>query len=365
MIPIFILIVAAVFGLLHFAVFKALVSVFSIQNSQISNWLLVVFIILGSSFIIFSVVSNYSDNSFTRIGYTLSAVWFGVVVLMFLAACLYGVVVLIGHLISPDFQTRWFGMALLGIAITAGIYGLFHANSIVIREESVTIPGLPVAWQGTRAVVITDLHLGQVRGQGFVEEIVKKIAEIKPDIVFIPGDIFDGPKINAIEALSPFRDLQTKRGIYVSTGNHDEFGSYNSFLDAISQAGIKVLDNKNELIDGVQIIGVNNKDSGQTSHYTGVLSALNIGEQPSILLKHQPTLLEISEKAGIDLQISGHTHRGQFIPFNFITSFIFKGYDFGLKKFGNMDVLVSSGIGTWGMPMRIGTDSEIVILNFK
>ena len=365
MILIFLLIVAAILGLLNFTVFSTLISVFAIQNNQISNWLLIIFILLGASFIIFSVVSNYYDNTFTRIAYTLSAVWFGFVVLMFIAACLYFLVLTIGHFISPEFQVRWLGMVLLSISIIAGIYGLIHANSITIREESVTIPGLPTSWQGTRAVVISDLHLGQIRGKSFVEEIVKKLAVIKPDIVFIPGDLFDGPKIDATDAMSPFRNLHPKRGIYLSTGNHDEFGFNNDFLDAIRQSGIKVLDNKNELVDGVQIIGVNDKDSREPLHYTQILKSLNIGNQPSILIKHMPTLLEISEHAGINLQISGHTHRGQFIPFNLITWLTFKGYDFGHKKFRNMDVLVSSGIGTWGMPMRIGTDSEIVILNFK
>ena len=260
---------------------------------------------------------------------------------------------------------QYFGIFCLVVAIVAGIYGLIHARQIIVKDISVTLPHLPASWQGKKAVWISDLHLGAVYGQNFAKNIVAKINEINPDVVFIGGDIYDGVKVDENEIVKPFLDLHPMLGTYFITGNHEEFRDSKSYLDAIGGAGIRVLNNEMVTIDGVQLIGVDDRDSIDKTKFGIILSSLNIDKnKPAILLKHQPSQLEQAEKIGISFQISGHTHRAQMFPLNIFTSLVYKGYDYGFHKFNEMDVFTSSGVGTWGPSMRVGSDAEIVVFKF-
>ena len=137
-------------------------------------------------------------------------------------------------------------------------------------------------------------------------------------------------------------------------------------LQAIEAAGIRVLDNEVTDVEGVQIVG---DDYLATSHNDAFVKALGSitldADRPTILLKHVPIHLETAERAGIDLQLSGHTHRAQIFPLSLITKIIFRGYDYELKPLGNMQVLTTSGVGTWGPPLRVGSNSEIVVITFE
>jgi predicted MPP superfamily phosphohydrolase len=120
------------------------------------------------------------------------------------------------------------------------------------------------------------------------------------------------------------------------------------------------------MINDLQLIGVDDRDSINAIKFQTILSNLKIDKnKPAILLKHQPSQLNIAENAGISLQISGHTHRAQIFPLNIFTNLIFKGYDYGLRRWNKMIVYTSSGVGTWGPPMRVGSDSEIAVFEFR
>jgi len=134
----------------------------------------------------------------------------------------------------------------------------------------------------------------------------------------------------------------------------------------VRRAGIRVLHNDKVEIDGLQIIGLGYRDSKGQDRSRAILQRLEIDRQkPSILLKHAPYDLTIANEYGISAQISGHTHHGQVFLFRFITSWIYNSYDYGLKRFGDLIVYTSSGVGTWGPPMRIDTVPEIVVLRFS
>jgi predicted MPP superfamily phosphohydrolase len=118
-------------------------------------------------------------------------------------------------------------------------------------------------------------------------------------------------------------------------------------------------------LDGLQIIGVDYRDSRREEQFRAILEKMGIDRhKPSILLKHAPLNLEVAREQGVSLQLSGHTHRGQVFLFRFITSRVYQGYDYGLKWFGNLLVYTSSGAGTWGPPMRLDTNPEIVVIKF-
>ena len=272
----------------------------------------------------------------------------------------------IAKIFRMNISLEWFGGLCLALAVIVGIYGLLHARSILIKNVAVALPHLPVSWQGKKAVWISDIHLGAVYDKNFAQKIVTKINELNPDIVFIGGDLYDGTKVAETDIIKPFRELHPTLGTYFITGNHEEFRNNKIYLDAIKNIGIHVLNNEMTTVDGVQLVGVDDKDSTNTAEFDVILASLNIDKsKPTILLKHQPSQLAEAAKMGISFQISGHTHRAQMFPLNLFTNFIFKGYDYGLRKWNEMTVYTSSGVGTWGPPMRIGSDSEIVVFEFQ
>jgi predicted MPP superfamily phosphohydrolase len=187
-----------------------------------------------------------------------------------------------------------------------------------------------------------------------------------PDIVFIGGDLYDGVAVDLDKTIEPFSKVSAPYGTYFITGNHEEFSDNAPYLQAIRRVGIHVLNNKKVDLDGLQIIGVDYRDSRREEQFRTILQRMGIDpHKPSILLKHAPLNLRVAREQGISLQLSGHTHQGQVFLFRFVTSKVYQGYDYGLKWFGDLLVYTSSGAGTWGPPMRIDTKPEIVVITFR
>ncbi len=236
---------------------------------------------------------------------------------------------------------------------------------MLVKNINVALPNLPKEWQGKKAVFISDIHLGAVNASNFAKKIVAKINAINPDIIFIGGDLYDGVKVNESEIIQPLNDLHPTLGTYFVTGNHEEFRGNKNFIEAIKNAGIRVLQNELVIVNGLQLVGVNDRDSLNVNQFKNILEKLNIDRnKPSILLKHQPSQLSEAAEAGISLQISGHTHKAQVFPLNFFTKMIFKNYDYGFHMWNKMAVYTGSGVGTWGPPLRVGSYSEIVVFTF-
>jgi len=365
MIIFFISIVSLILALLHFALYKVIVSVFSLSLT----WkIITIFIlaILGISFILSSILTFNFNNAFTRIFYTISAIWIGLSFYLLLFSCIYALTLAVSRIFNLDISLQWLGILCFLLAIIISIYGVVHARVILVKNVDVALPNLPVSWQTKKAVFISDVHLGAVYGQNFSKQIVQKINEINPDIVFIGGDLYDGVKVDESEIIKPFADLHPALGTYFITGNHEEFRDDTVFLNAIKNTGIHVLDDQMVTIDGLQLIGVDDRDSTNAPKFKTILSSLNIDKnEPSILLKHQPLQLDIADSAGISLQIGGHTHKAQIFPLNMITKLIFKGYDYGLHYWNKMAVFTSSGVGTWGPPLRVLSDNEIIVFRFS
>jgi predicted MPP superfamily phosphohydrolase len=234
-----------------------------------------------------------------------------------------------------------------------------------VKRITVKLPHTPQSWRGRVAALVSDTHLGHVRTYGFSRRIVTLLERLGPDTVFIAGDLYDGTKADLDRLVAPWKDLSTPFGAYFVTGNHEEFSDPAKYLHAVKHSGICVLNNEKVTIDGLQIIGVQYRDSGDGERFRSILrrAALDRG-RASILLTHAPHGLAIAEGEGISLQLSGHTHGGQLFPFTWIASRLYGPYAYGLKRFGNMAVYTSSGAGTWGPPLRVGTQPEIVLIRF-
>jgi predicted MPP superfamily phosphohydrolase len=251
-------------------------------------------------------------------------------------------------------------------AIVAALYGVFNASWTRITRTTVRLANLPSAWRGRRAALISDLHLGPVRNGGFLRRVVAKILKEEPDAIFIAGDLYDGTAIDARRAAEPLSKLVASRGVYFVAGNHEQFGEDSKYLKAIAAAGVRVLHNEKVEVDGLQIIGVPYRNAVRDGHFASALHSIRLDrDRASILLTHAPDHPEIAEAAGVSLQLSGHTHLGQFIPWSWMARRIYRQFVYGLSRIGKMQVFTSSGAGTWGPPLRLGSNPEIVMLEFQ
>jgi hypothetical protein len=255
---------------------------------------------------------------------------------------------------------------LFGAAVVAGLSGVFNASWTRITRITVRLANLPAAWHGRRAALISDLHLGHVRNGSFLRRMVAKILTEAPDAIFIAGDLYDGTAIDAQRAAQPLSRLVAPQGVYFVAGNHEQFGDDSKYLHAIAAAGVRVLSNEKVEVDGLQIVGVPYRNATRDGQFLSVLQSIRLDrERASILLTHAPDHPEIAEAAGVSLQLSGHTHLGQFIPWSWMARRIYRQFVYGLSRIGNMQVFTSSGAGTWGPPLRLGSNPEIVMLEFE
>ena len=214
----------------------------------------ITFTILGLSFITASILSNTYDTVSTRAIYRFAAVWLGFVAITFLSSIFYSFAVLIGGSVAE--WTTKLGFTLLGVTLISGIYGLINAQHIVVTRKTITLPNLPEIWKGKTAVMVSDLHLGHIRGVAFAQKVVEMIGSLHPDVVFIAGDLYDGVKVDESAIILPFALLKPPLGTYFVTGNHEEFRPNEHFVRAVRNVGIRVLMNEMVNVNGLQVISV-------------------------------------------------------------------------------------------------------------
>lgn len=318
--------------------------------------------ILSVSFVSASILTFRYANRAARLFYTVAAVWLGVFHFLFMAFCLAW----LAFDFLPFLNQRLLLLTLTTLALFVSIYGIINARRVRIKEISVPLPNLPLAWQNKTAVFFSDLQLGHVWNYKFAKRVAAMISSLKPDMVLTGGDFYDGVIADLAKLAQPFSEINPPLGFYFITGNHEEFSAKEPYLAAVKSAGLKVLDNELVEVAGLQLVGVDYKTSTNKKEFKGFLKSLPLDRQkPSILLKHAPDLLQIPNDAGISLQLSGHTHHGQMFPFGLVTRLVYRGYHYGLKNFKNLLVYTTSGVGTWGPPLRVGSASEIVLLRFQ
>jgi len=321
--------------------------------------------LLSISFVAATLLAFRYSNPAVRLFYGVAAVWLGFFNFFFMAACLCWVTYAGGWLLRLPPGRPLIAGTLFALAALAGIYGVVNARTIRVTRVTVQLPNLPPAWRGRVAALVTDVHLGSIHGSGFIRRIVATLQPLRPDVVFFAGDLFDGTRVDPGAALAPWKAFSAPLGAYFVTGNHEEFGDPAKYVQAITATGIRVLNDEKVTLDGLQIVGVHDGALTNADRLRSVLAAANLDrDRASILLAHTPNRLPIAEQAGISLQLSGHTHRGQMVPFTWLTKRIFGQYTYGLNHFGELVVYTSSGVGTWGPPMRVGTQPEIVLIRF-
>jgi len=362
----FVVVLQSLLFLAHFLLYKTWT--FSPSNGGRLEpvWLKFVVALLSLAFVPASLLAFRYTNGLVRAFYRMAAVWVGLASFLFLAMTaswlVFGVARLAGF--NPEFH----GIVevLFTLAVAAGLYGVFNATWTRITRITVQLADLPDVWRGRKAALISDLHLGPVRNGSFMRRMVRKILEEEPDAVFIAGDLYDGTAIDAAQAAEPLRKLAAPHGVYFVAGNHEQFRDDTKYLEAVAAAGVRVLDNEKIEVEGLQIAGVPYHNATHPRRFASVLDGLGLDRgRPSILLTHAPDHPQVAEAAGISLQLSGHTHLGQFIPWSWVARRAYRQFVYGLSRIGKMQVFTSSGAGTWGPPLRLGSNPEIVVLQFE
>jgi predicted MPP superfamily phosphohydrolase len=355
-----------ILALAHWFIYRTWCVFWGTMNPAAAASLRTAIFLLAFSFIAAALLGFYSASRAVTLLYRLAAIWLGFLNFFFLAACLCWLLLPVLALLSLQSQKPTLAAVLFALAIAVGVYGLINARFIRVRRIPIQLPGLPASWRGRTALIVSDLHLGHVNGLAFSRRIAVLAARLKPDAIFLPGDLFDGSKIDAAALAEPLRALAPPFGSYFSTGNHDEFGDTAHYAEVLASLGIRVLANQKVTVDGLDIAGVTYGGSGFPIKLRATLDGLQLDPaHPSILLNHVPNRLPVVEQAGVSLQLSGHTHGGQIFPFTWFTRRAFGKYIYGLQRFGKLQIYTSSGAGTWGPPMRVGASPEVVLLTFE
>ncbi len=237
-----------------------------------------------------------------------------------------------------------------------------------IKVEKVTVPleNLSAAFEGLRIVQISDIHVGATIKGGFVQEVVKQVNALQPDIIVLTGDLVDGSVSYLAKDVAPLSALKSSNGKYFITGNHEYYSGVFPWLKKIEELGFDVLLNEHRVItkNGSNLIlgGVTDISAGKMipEHRSDPVASLKNAPKADarILLAHQPISVYGASKAGYDLQLSGHTHGGQYFPYSKLIS-IAQPFVAGLYKHENTWLYVNRGTGYWGPPMRLGSPAEI------
>jgi predicted MPP superfamily phosphohydrolase len=281
-------------------------------------------------------------------------------------------VLLCGHFLLPEpravtfvtVSARW----TLGLAIFVTAAGLAIARRKPrVVHVDIPVTDLPDALHGFSIAQISDVHVGPTIKRGFVERIVTLVNGLKADLIAVTGDLVDGSVQQLSRHTAPLAALAAPHGVFFVTGNHEYYSGERAWTAEISRLGLRVLKNEHVVLQhggaslvlaGVTDLSAHHFNAGERSDPAAALRGAPADAGAKILLAHQPNSAMAAALAGFDLQLSGHTHGGQFWPWNLLIGF-FQPFAGGLYRLKNLWIYVSRGTGYWGPPNRFGVPSEI------
>lgn len=343
-----------------------------------TTWYTVVFMVLASTFIAGKFLEHSFTNVFADILNVIGGFWMAFMLYGFLIWMTADILLLLQkpfHLVTDAALPKmrlWLFAGITTATVLLIVIGFFNAVSPVVKRYDLTLGKSFSDGSDTMHIVaVSDIHLGSIIRKRSMRHLSEMIAEEKPDLVLFLGDLIDGSigPVLRDDLLSWLTLPELPYGKYAITGNHEFMSDLRKSIPYIEGKGIRVLsDEVVRLNNGVQIVGRTDRTAMQGSgpgraSLDSLLSQTDTGA-PVILLDHQPYDLSALAGTGVDLQLSGHTHNGQMWPLTIITNKMFE-LSHGYKKFGNTQVIVSSGFGIWGPRMRIGTRPEILSITLR
>lgn len=289
---------------------------------------------------------------------------------LFVFTLLRDVSLLIAAVFSPATDplrnvTAWI---VLGAAVFATLMGYINARRVArVVHVDVPIANLPAALHGFSIAQISDVHVGPTIRRNYVEGIVAAVNGLDADAIAITGDLVDGSVRELASHVEPLSDLRARYGTFFVTGNHEYYSGERAWTSELRRLGMRVLMNEHVVVDhgdarlviaGVTDYSAHHFDPVNRSDPEAALADAPLDAGAKILLAHQPRSAAAAAAAGFDLQLSGHTHGGQFWPWNFFVRFQ-QPFTAGLDRLGSLWIYTSRGTGYWGPPKRFGAPSEI------
>lgn len=375
-----IIILSAVFLSWTFMMTSIISSLFPVLTPF--SWEITTFFIFGTLLFIIGIIGAnvWPRKTFSRI-YFIGAIWHGYITISGLIAVVF---LCTGILLEYSYTGELWAFWFIGVSLLANIWGIYASWVPRITRYSVKIHK-EHNWHGKKIVMIADTHYGNIYGARDARYLVKRINKLSPEIVLIPGDFFDGPFIDYSSVVSEFWDIQAPHGVLFANGNHEEYTHTKTILKSIkhpilrirkpasndrlheslqkSQQEITVINNEKIEIDGLVFAGVTYHDTETPDWLIKNMNHLKLDEtKPTILLKHKPTLHTTLENYPVDLVVSGHTHKWQFFPLSLIMKAVYGKYVHGKVEKNNQTAITTCWVGTWWPPQRVGTRSEIVVI---
>jgi len=300
--------------------------------------------------------------------------------LLWIAFCGMGVlsfalVLLVARDLASLVFTDRLRTATASVAILSASGGLFILGylsahfGVKLRRVSVPIENLPPELSGLKIVQITDLHVGPTIRKRFVEKVVRLTEKAAPDLIVVTGDLADGKVGDLADQVAPLSGLRAPLGQYYVPGNHEYYWEGPRWIEKASELGLAPLLNEHAIVrkagKAFAIAGVPDPTAEHFGHPGPDLERAFEGipgdAYPKIFLCHQPKYAAAAEKQGATLQISGHTHGGQFFPWTLVASWVHR-FNYGLHRLSSMWIYVSRGTGYWGPPVRVGSPAELTLL---
>ena len=310
-------------------------------------WLLLVFLAFG--YIAFSMLERRFPCRACEWMLRISAIGLGVGWICLVVLLSHDLLYLIFRF--PISISRWIAIGVIGCLT---IYSFFNAWRIEVKSIDISAP------VEMTIVQLSDIHRGSV-SRKHLERLVTKTNALTPDLVLITGDLLDPAGRLSAESIAPLNEL--KPPVYWITGNHERYAGLDTVMAMLKTTPVVSLRNEAVEVDGIQLIGID--DSEDRQQVSRVLPSIPVDPNAfTILMYHQPEGFDAAAKAGVDLMLSGHTHNGQIWPFNWVVRSRFQ-YLKGLHTIDGMQLYISTGSGTWGPPMRLGSRNQITLIHLK
>lgn len=365
-----------IYGSLHLYAFIKAKAALS-MSAKAGIPLIVFMAVMTSAPVIIRYLEGYKLELLARFMSYVGYIWMGVLILFFASAICIDIyrlflyilnLILHADLSSISISVKGAFFLPLIVALAAACYGFFEAKDIQVEHLTVRSPRIPAENNGLKIVQVSDVHIGLIVREERLKQVVEKVMAESPDIVVSTGDLVDG-QINRMEGLAEiFLQIKPAYGKYAITGNHEYYAGLDQALEFTRSAGFTILRGEAVEVAGIYIAGVDDPAGEQFGRLNGnsergLLSGLD-HDKFKILLKHRP--LVSNDGAGLfDLQLSGHTHKGQIFPFNLVTKLYYPKHAGLLDLKNGSHLYVSRGSGTWGPPIRFMSPPEVTVIKLE
>lgn len=367
-----------VYGSANFFVWVRAMQAFQFQSLHVKILFSTLFVIAASSYVLTKSLLSNVNSALYDLFLWIGSFWFALLGYFLLSLLVIDIFMLANRFLHflPQFLFQDYaktklltGLIVLLLTFVTVTYGFINANNIKLKTIQLDIPKKNSALSSLNVFYFSDAHFTPVNNGRIAKKIIDHANQVKPDIILIGGDVIDD-KSNQLKRIGidkELRQLKAKYGVYTINGNHEYISNVIAADNFLNENNVNVLrDSMITIENSVQIIG---REDASASNFAGSKrkSVAELVESarkdlPIILLDHQPFRLGEAAAQNVDLQLSGHTHHGQMWPFSFVTKMIYE-VSWGYKKISNTHFYVSSGVGTWGPPVKVGNDAEVI--NFK